>query len=252
MPRRQTSPPPTIDPQQPEGPAPIGVPEGYTAIIEYTDDMPIYPTSGGSRGRLVPPTFYEGDEYTFVYGMTPAELAALQSQLTAVGLLDPDTYSPGFVGGGNDPTLQAIQVVMSYANRAGYRSVTDALRAYEEGGYGAVGSQGYQDSQAAARMPAPVSNPDDLKRVFRAAVIDTLGVGWSEDDINAMVADYQVHERSFNQRAAAGEAIEEQVASPETFAVDRAVAADPTAAQGQDFLEVANSLSGMLGRWSGA
>ena len=35
---------------------------------------------------------------------SPAEIAALQAQLTAVGLLDPDSYAPGFVGGGNDPT----------------------------------------------------------------------------------------------------------------------------------------------------
>jgi hypothetical protein len=254
MPRRQSTPIPTPLPAAPvDAPSPLGVPDDYFVTPQTTPQESTGMVAAGLGGILGLPigaTFFEGAEYSFVYGMRPAELAALQAQLTAVGLLDPDTYSPGFAGGGNDPTLDAIRVVMSFANRAGYRTVTDALRAYEEGGFGAVGSEGYQGA-ANARMAAPVSNPDDLKRVFRAAVIDTLGAGWSEGDINAMVADYQAHERSFNQRAAAGEAIDEQVASPETFAIEAAAAADPTAAQGQDFLEVANSLSGMLGRWSG-
>lgn len=259
------APMPVPTPQQDVSlPGPIGVPE--TVLGPNGEPVPFYaerkrplrpsgwPTWQGSRARepeRVAPTFYEGDEVTFLFSMTPAALAQLQAQLSSAGLLDPDTYQPGFVGGAsNDPTMEAVRVVMSYGNRAGYRSFTDAMRSYVESGFGAVGSRDYAGAEE-ARLAAPVSNPDDLKRVFRAAVIDTLGAGWSERDIDAMVADYQAHERAYNERVAQGEPIDEQMATPETFAEQRATAADPTGAQSQDFLEAANSLQSMLGRWAG-
>lgn len=271
MPRNQ-NPMPTVDPPSSGGSAlsPIGVPSEVLLGIDESgspvtqpyltnyQDTAVY---SGGRGATVPgsggrglPTFYEGDEVAYVYGMNSRSLALFQQQLTQAGLLDPASYSPGFVGGGNDPTLAAVQLIMGFANRAGYRTVSDAVRAYINGGFGAVGSQDYEAARKAASrpMPAPVSNADDLKRVFRAAVIDTLGTGWSEGDINAMVANYQAQERAFNSRAAAGEAIDEQLAAPETFAIQQATAKDPTSAQGQEFLAAANDLQSMLGRWSGS
>jgi hypothetical protein len=260
MPKRQTPMPVPAPPMPANVPQPIGVPDDYLAPLPASSpaDSPALVGAGlgglissGGGPAIVRPEFFEGDEYSFVYGMTPAQLAALQAQLTSVGLLDPDSYSPGFVGGGNDPTLAAVQVVMSYANRAGYRTVADALRAYEAGGYGAVGSQGYQGA-AGERLAAPVSNADDLREVFRAAVIEKLGTGWSEAQINALVEDYQAHERAYNSQVAAGEtAPEEQLPSAETFAMNAAKSADPVAAQGQEFLGAANALTGMLGRWAG-
>ena len=253
-------------------PAPIGVPEyvlgpdgqpiPYYATREVTQDYGYevrrpgttgltYQPQNITRTQAIPPSFFEGDDIGFLFSLRPDALAALQSQLTQAGLLDPDSYQPGFVGGAsNDPTVQAIQVVMSYGNRAGYKSVSDALSAYVASGFGAVGSKGYDASQN-ARLAAPVSNADDLRRVFRAAVIDTLGTGWSEGQIDAMISDYQAHERAYNQHVAAGEAVDESLATPETFAVDTATTADPTSAQSQQFLEAAGNLSSMLGRWSG-
>ena len=257
MPRRQAPMPIPVPAATPASqmPQPIGVPADYIAPSgPVTPEESIGLTAAGLGiliGAPVAPTFFEGSEYSFVYGMRPDALAALQAQLSQIGLLDPDSYSPGFAGGGNDPTLEAIRVVMSFANRAGYRTVTDALRAYEQGGFGAVGSQGYQGA-ASQRMAAPVSNPDDLRAVFRAAVIDTLGTGWSEAQINAMVEDYQAHERAYNSQVAAGEtAPEEQLPSAETFAVNAAKAEAPVDAQGQDFLGAAGALTSMLGRWTG-
>lgn len=236
---------------------PIGVPDGYIAPPPRmsTEDTIRAADAGVTWTGSIPvaPSFFEGDEVGFLFSLRPDAVAALQSQLTAAGLLDPEAYQPGFVGGAsNDPTVSAIQVVMSYANRAGYRTVTDALRAYTSSGFGAVGAQGYGGGAGAKRLPAPVSNPDDLKGVFRAAVIDTLGTGWSDGQINAMVADYQAHERAYNSQVAAGESAPEvQLPSAETFAVTAAKAADPTGAQGQEFLEAGNALQSMLGRWSG-
>lgn len=229
----------------------IGVPPGYGQNADGTSSYPVNKSDyfthvemGGGQ-RLTEPTFEEGAEF-MVFTMTPAQLAALQRQLEQAGLLEPGSYSPGFVGP-TDPTLDAVRVIMGFANQAGFRQIDDALRAYMQSGMPAVTAA---QRAGEAPLPAPVSNPDDLRRVFKAAVIDTLGQGWSEAQINAMVEDYQAHERAYNASAAAGEAIEEQLPSAETFAMNQAKAAAPVEAQGQEFLGAANALTSMLGRWS--
>src|SRR5690606_22676073 len=193
-----------------------------------------------------PPTFYDGSEVSFVFAMQTPDLVALQRQLAQAGLLDPD-----LVGGPPpDETLSARRTIMTYANRRGFTSFTDALRDYLAQWSNTEASRSGGRGAAGGRLPAPVSNADDLRRVFKAAIIDTLGQGWDEARINALVADYQAHERAFNNAIAAGEAPDEQVASPETFALEAARQQDPTGAAAQDFLGVGNELLDMMGRWS--
>lgn len=248
-------------PSGPQPPGPIGVPgeilgpdgTGVPWMTRYQETGGVY---SAGRGTSVggptygAPTFYEGDEVGWVYRMNPENLALFQQQLTAAGVLDPATYRPGAPG---DSTVEAVHRMMAYANAAGYRTVSDAIRAYTQQN-GGLGSEDYKANVEARNrpLPAPVSNADELRSVFRAAVIDTLGTGWSEERINAMVADYQAHERAYNAQAVSGEANpEEQMASAETFARNAAVEADPTAAQGQQFLGAANALTSMLGKWTG-
>lgn len=238
-------------------PSHIGVPPGYVATRPRTVDwgQERRRPGGGleySPGRQVdvtveiPPTFEEGTEYA-IYRRPPEQIAALQADLVRAGLLDEESYRPGFVGGGvDDPTLVAVRLVMSYANRAGYTRLEDAMRAYIAAGYGEL-----DDRDTAARLPAPVSNADDLRQVFRAAVIDSLGQGWSQDQIDGLVDVYQAAERRFNAAVAAGEPIDEQIANPDTFARQQARAADPMGSASQDFLGVGNQLMSMLGGWSG-
>lgn len=250
---------PPIAPLEEAGPDYIGVPSGdFRATRTFQGEegferrgpdgrLQYQPGRPSTRSVDVKPRFVEGAELSY-YSMPPDQIARIQAQLVQAGLLDPDGYQPGFIGGAtNDPTIAGLRTVMSFANRAGYSSVTAALQAYIASGYGdLVREQGGEQE----RLPAPVSNADDLRRVFKAAVIDTLGQGWSQDQIDAMVDNYQAAERAFNAAAAAGEAIDQQVATPETFAVNAAKAADPLGAQSAEFLDVGNQLMSMLGGWS--
>ena len=225
---------------------------GYERRVPGTTGLTYEPQTV-NRDQRVTPQFQEGDEYRY-YGASPQEIARLQAALTAAGLLDPDDYAPGFIGGAdNDPTIGAIRTIMGFANRAGFTTVEDALRAYVTSGYGEVGARDYEAARgAAARLPAPVSNADDLRRVFRSAVIETLGTGWSEQQIEGLVANYQAAERGFNAQVAAGESLPEmQLPTPETFAIEQARTADPTGAQTQEFLGAADQFNQIIGRWSG-
>lgn len=201
--------------------------------------------------ELVPARFREGDQY-FIYSMTPEQVAALQDRLIAAGLLPPSAVtSRGFVGpADSDPTFAAYEELLAFANQAGYASPTQALDALRKTPVQPAGR---------AHLPPQTSNPDDLRRVFRAAVIDTLGQGWSEDQINGMVDAYQSLEIEHANRAAG---MQDQVAlgvtpggtleappSPETFAVNQAREADPVGAQASDFLGAANLFQSLLGQW---
>lgn len=267
-------------------PAPLGgVPEGYIA------NRPVRPSGGSqiARGERfldssfdpnatsinVSARYREGDQYG-IYSMTPDEIAAMQRGLVRAGLLDPDDIQAfGYVGpagtrGTGDATYWAYTSLLEFANQAGYSTASEALRALQTHGYGTGpgGTIGGARSGGGGGggLPARVSNADDLRRVFRASVIDTLGEGWTESQIDAMVQTYQAMERgqvaqaeqmaldAARQSEATGEFVSsgtlEELPDPATFAADQARQRDPAGAQARDFLGVANQFYSLLGEWN--
>jgi len=96
------------------------------------------------------------------------------------------------------------------------------------------------DQQTRAPLVTQTTDPEELKLVFRKAVIDTLGQGWDQGKIDQMVRSYNDLETK-QQRAAydaeltGGNVV--SVPSPEAFITAQATEQDPAAAQGQDMLE---------------
>lgn len=219
--------------------------------------------------QVVPPRYMDGDQFD-IYSMTPQRISYLQRSLVQAGLLDPqELQSYGFVGpAGDDPTFAAYEQAMMFANQAGYTTVDQALVALQSGRYGTGpgGRRTPQGGGGGGRLPAQISNADDLRRVFKATVIDTLGQGWDEDRIDSMVAAYQAIERgqveaaeqmalrAGEASAASGQFVSsgtlEAPPSPETFAAQFARGQDPTGAQANDFLGAANQFLGLLGQWN--
>lgn len=244
--------------QETNEPQPIGVPFGYTVERRRpTWGVPSF-ARRGSDFTSTGARYVEGAELE-VYAMGDQQRAMLQQSLIRAGLLDPeDVVSFGQVGphysGNPDPTVAAFRAVLAYANQAGYERWQDALGALATNGYGAGQNAARDAAGGAGRLPAPVSNADDLHRVFRAAVIDTLGQGWSDAQIDGMVQQYQAAERGFNAQAAAatepGQVPAEGLPSPETFARNAATQADPTGAQAQGFLGAANQFFSLIGQWN--
>lgn len=228
--------------------APIGVPEDYTAVIEnpVLQDRTSSPTAveAAARDRFIEraPRYFEGDEFKPAQ-LGPASIAELQRQMVEAGLLT-DSFR---LGVWDSATVAAYRDLLSYANASG---LTDrqALLRYRAG----------EQVGEPERAPLVIqqSNPEELRRVFRQAVIETLGVGWDRGRIDQAVQAYMAEEARVQREAydleLTGGTIT-NIPSPETFIEERARREEPVEAQVHDtldfvqqFMSLANSSA-----WSG-
>lgn len=236
---------------------PIGVPADYQArpwedprTYSYDSRGRIVPVpQGRRRGSLTPVSsgkggdeawpYYDGDEF-FPGQLSPQAIAQLQRQMAALGLLPPNARFR--LGVWDQASQKAYRTLLAYANQQGM-SFQQAMAHMEATGMNATvdefGNLVTGEGQTQEPLPTRTSNPDELKLVFRKAVIDTLGQGWDEGKIDQMVRSYNDLEVK-QQRAAydaeltGGNVV--SVPSPEAFAVTQATTQDPAAAQGEEML----------------
>lgn len=206
--------------------APIGVPEDYT--VDVAEDSPVI-----ARGevpastRPVGPRYYDGDEWEPAR-LSPEEVRAIQQAMWDAGLLE-----PGFRLGVWDETMaSAYRQVLGYANATGI-SDQQALSV--------MAAAGPVDTEQTQPLITQTTNPDDLRRVFRASIISELGQGWDSERIDRMVAAYQQAEvaaqRSAYDLETTGEAGNIVAPpSPEAFAEAEVMRIDPTGVQAQDIV----------------
>lgn len=213
--------------------APIGVPDDYTVD---TPRGPVAPGRDPDTGRQVgpdmpttreqKPRYYEGAEWEPAR-LSPEEIRSIQQAMWDAGLLE-----PGFRPGVWDPTMaSAYRDVLAYANATG---ITDSQALIQMASAGVV-----SDEQGRAPLVTQTTNPEDLRRVFRASIISELGQGWDQERINRMVSAYQQAEVSAQQSAYDTELTGGNVTappSPEAFAMAEAERADPTGVQVQDIV----------------
>lgn len=263
MPRRQTPPPGSGDPldigeipdYDPSTSSPIGVPSDYetrpysTMDPRQRDIMAGYGVNTPERGPLTPVSsgqggdaewpYYDGDEY-FPGQLAPDSIAMLQKQMASLGLLSPNTRFR--LGVWDAASQKAYRSLLAYANQQGM-NYKQALTHMESVGMGFTvdefGNIIPVGMEAEQPMPTQTTSPEELKLVFRAAVIDTLGQGWDQEKIDRMVASY--NDMEIKQQRAAYEADLSGgnvvgIPSPEAFAVSYAEEQDPAKAQGEDML----------------
>lgn len=181
--------------------------------------------------------YLEGDEWTPI-NRPHREIEALQIMLLQAGLLDPDDeISPGKY---DDTTRSAYRKLLIRANAMGVDDGTalDDLRTNP------LNVNAGKKRGAGAALPKQIlTNPTDIKRVFRAAVEDTLGTSRVPDDkLNRFVSAYQEMERQA-QVAAQAKTGGVVVDAPDlsSFAMEQARELDPIKADARKFLTVFNA-----------
>jgi len=211
---------------------------GETASQELRrGDMTSVSTGKGGDDKW---PYYDGDEF-FPGQLPPESVAALQRKMAEIGLLSPSTRFR--LGVWDDASRKAYRLLLAYANQQGM-NYKQALTHMEATGMNftvdELGNIIPVDQQTRAPLVTQTTDPEELKLVFRKAVIDTLGQGWDQGKIDQMVRSYNDLETK-QQRAAydaeltGGNVV--SVPSPEAFITAQATEQDPAAAQGQDMLE---------------
>lgn len=182
-------------------PQPIGVPQ-YTYdsqgnVVPWAAQIPHtgYEGAGGFKGLGLSqyeyntqqaPRYFDGDEW-IPAAWSPEKIADLQRSLIAAGLID--LSSTVRIGVYDDVTRSAFGGLLATSNGSGL-SWTTALASVAAVTAKAGGAPGE------ASLPVKLSNPDDLKAIFRKVAIDTLGQGYTDDQLNGLVAAYQSQERA--------------------------------------------------------
>lgn len=244
----------------PNAKGPIGVPDDYVATrprVSHIGDVGSADAAAAQAGvqRETPPQYYDGDE--FAPGQqSPDEIAQLQRTMASIGLLSPNTRFR--LGVWDESSQKAYRGLLAYANQQGLDFRVAMMNLMSTGGNYKVDEHGnivsVDQAPDISQLPTKTTNPEDLRQVFRAAVIDTLGQGWGDDKINQMIGAYNQAEiaqqqQSYQAELSGGNV--ESVASPQAFATSYAQEQDPSAAAGQNFLDYTDEFGQMLqsGAW---
>jgi hypothetical protein len=186
-----------IKPESFRGMSPRGV-EGWSANGQGPNDM-----------RELGARYFDGDQYR--PGQYPIErIIDMQRRMAIAGFLDLDDIRLGVWTG---KTVDAYEDLLGYANQVGL-DADSALYHAAQAGFGGTGGGGSGgsggggggsgftiDPETGELIPVSetfvppalelrTTNKDDLRRVFRQAVTQSLGQGWSEAQINELVDAY--------------------------------------------------------------
>lgn len=213
----------------------LGVPG--TRVVDKTDPSRVLRYEGFQAvdprtGQQVPPKYYDGDNYELAtYG--PEKQAEIIVKLQKANYLT-DRYKAG------DPLtrpIAAMAALMAEANLTG--QTWDTLLTFR---------QTNPVSAATGQLTTyRVTNPSDLRSLFRKAAQDTLGrADLPSEQVDRMVNAYQQSERSYQQKAALGGTVT-QAPSASTFAQERIEQRNPDEAQAYKFAQYAQVFEKLLG-----
>lgn len=213
----------------------LGVPG--TKVLDKTDPTRVLRYEGfqavnPKTGQQIPPKYYDGDNYVLAtYG--PEKQAVIINQLRKAGYLT-DKYKAG------DPLtkpLSSMYALMYEANITGQSWET--LLQFR---------QTNPVSGAGGTLPTyRLTNPTDLRAVFRKAAQDTLGrADLPAEQIDRMISAYQQSERSYQQKASVGGTVT-QAPSASTFGAERIERQNPDEATAYKFAQFAQVFEKLLG-----
>ncbi len=142
------------------------------------------------------PRYFSGHELA-PNRLDPASIRELQADLVRAGLLT------RFRAGIWDPaSVKAYGTLLEMANQYGLTDEAMLAQLVAAGGPVDFGG-GVSGAGGGAGLPQMVTtNRDDLRRLFRQTVIDRLGKGWTQEQIDELVDAYQWQEIRVQQQAA--------------------------------------------------
>lgn len=277
-----SSPPPPTGSSSSGKPAPIGVPatmyDKDGKIVPYTvpgvghkigdekGNTTPYNTQSFNYTTQVAPRYFDGDEY--IPANYPAtNIWQIQQALAKIGLLT-GTFTRNTW---DNTTRNAYKELLGLANAQGL-SVEQTLNELlatssgqgESGGGGqfTVDANGNVVPVGGSEVPPLVtrkSDPAALRSTFRRAVIEMLGEGWSQADIDKMVAAYNQVEvakqtEAYNMELSGQAGSITDMPTPEEFVQQEVLKKDPVGVQTeealgftQEFMDLASSPAWGLG-----
>jgi hypothetical protein len=187
------------------GRKPLGVPEDYTTLVGRS-----WTPSPGRSGRVnLPalrytaaqrPRYMEGDEWRPA-SQGPESIANLQTALVVAGYIDATTRIR--LGSWDETSREAYADLLSDANAAGMtvemmlneRAMTMDVGG-EDGGPGGfhidpnTGQPVPNEFVPPHALPLKLPSREDLRAVTRDVIIDRLGEGWSQEEIDKLVDNF--------------------------------------------------------------
>lgn len=178
---------------------PIGVSDDFLAIRQQpgrqmglsaaaggavVDDLGTVPL-GRQRSQAIKPRYFEGDQFSPA-GQSPEQIARIQSQLVAAGLIEEGEYWAGFW---DAATSSAYTMVLGYANQSGL-TADDAIRRLQETLPDSVKEARAKKKAMEVFQAPPFMAPDpaklaqDVKETFRRR----LGRDPTPEDLASMTA----------------------------------------------------------------
>jgi hypothetical protein len=176
---------------------------GYTGYTTMTEAQ----TAGGRVAEFKrEPMYYSGDEDA-IGSMGREQIAVLQYQMVKNGVMT-SGYTPGIV---DNKTRSSFRELLGMANTMGtdYQSALSSVaQARQESGITSGGGlRTYQ-----------ISNPDDLRVVFKKAAQDLLGRTLQDGDVNKLIASFQQQEEQYSRAAQGGGGVVTAAPNAQTFA----------------------------------
>ncbi len=230
--------------------APIGVEPGYTAPyrgqrLSETDELDSaagYDWAASGVGAR-----YDATDLDLFAGLAPESIAEIQSALMRSGLVGQvakGVWDPGTAG--------AMQKVLAFANQRGLLW-QDALDLWAEAG--AASGLGGGGGGGGARGPVftpQLSNPDDLRKVFKQVAFNTLGGNFLDDAAyERMVTGYQDAEmkaqRAQFDAAVGGGGTTVDAPSAQTFSEDTIKAENEPLAEAHGIMQYGKVFESLLG-----
>ena len=148
------------------------------------------------------PKYFSGDEDA-INSYSKETIAQLQYNLSKNGLMG-RKYTPGIV---DNQTRSGFKELLGISNRQG----TDWVNA--------LGSVSQAGVSTGTKLPTyQLTNPEDLKAVFRKAAQDSLGRNLQDGDINRLVETYQAQEAQYQKQVSTVGGVVTQAPSAQAFA----------------------------------
>jgi len=263
-------------------------PESFRGMSPNAVDRWTLNGAGPGATGVGGPRYFVGDEWRPA-NTSGASVAALQRAMATAGLLDTFRY-----GVWDNQSAKAYAKVLGFANASGMTAqmalsqMVNSPQIKMAGGSGSGSGSGsgggggnvigfdeqgnpIYEGYVAPPLQLKTTNKDDLRRVMRSAIIDKLGQGWTQAQINEMVDAYNwqeiaVQKSNYDQAVALERTAFEQGAgavagqtsvtteapSPETFVENELMRRDPIGYQaGQVVNDAIPAFMQMLKGWGG-
>lgn len=234
---------------------------GVVSFEQYAAQFGGVGTGGsvlGAEGNFTPQgqadghLYKVGDANDYIASLTPDKLKEFQKILLQAGIIP--SYDNGNPADKN--TIAGYEYILTEANVSG-EPPSRIVRKHAMKGLTSRISQAASNvanerlsGPTRAPFTARISNSDELRNVFKQAVISATGEDRGDIDIDRMVRTYQAMEQNqqadvYNRAPSGG--VFEDIPSAETFAEDQIREAAPTRVEARDAVDYAGELLGMLG-----